>query len=133
MEQSLPYRWMAVAAAVAFCASFFAPVLRAAEPALIGHWKLRGDCKDSSGHGNHGVNHGVELKNGAFDGTNAYIEVPSSDSLRLGTDDFAVCAWIYTDEQVDDIIGDIAEMYDPATRRGFTLSINSSAGGYQSQ
>ena len=26
---------------------------------LVAHWKLAGDCRDDSGHGNHGVNHGV--------------------------------------------------------------------------
>jgi hypothetical protein len=104
-----------------------------AEPGLVGHWKLQGDCRDYSGHENHGVNHGVELESGTFDGAGAYVEVPNSDSLRLGKDDFAICAWIYTDKELDDIVGDVVDMYDPALRRGITLSINSSAGGYQSQ
>ena len=55
-----------------------------AEPGLVGHWKLQGDCRDSSGHGNDGVNHGVDLDRGGFDGAQAYIEIPSSDSLKLG-------------------------------------------------
>jgi hypothetical protein len=104
-----------------------------AESGLVGHWKLKGDCQDSSGHGNHGVNHGVDLEHGAFDGAQAYIEVPASDSLKFGAGDFAICAWIYTDEQLDDIVGDVIDMYDPAERRGITLTINTSAGGYQSQ
>jgi hypothetical protein len=104
-----------------------------AEPGLVGHWKLKGDCRDYSGHENHGVNHGVELDNGIFDGASAYIGVPASDSLKFGTKDFSFCAHIHTDEQLDDIVGDVMEMYDPDTRRGITLSINSSAGGYQSQ
>ena len=104
-----------------------------AESNLVGHWKLRGDCRDYSGAGNHGVNHGVDLAGGAFDGTSAYIEVPSSESLQLGTGDFAVCAWIHTPEELDDIVGDVIDMYDPALRRGITLTVNSSAGGYQSQ
>ena len=33
----------------------------AAEPGLVGHWKLQGDCRDYSGNGNDGVNHGVDL------------------------------------------------------------------------
>src|SRR3954462_2755131 len=65
-----------------------------AEPMLVGHWQLKGDCLDSSGHGNNGVNHGVDLSQGAFDGAHAYIEVPASDSLKLGTSDFAICAWV---------------------------------------
>ena len=67
-----------------------------ADAGLVGHWKLRGDCRDYSGQENHGVNHGVDLDGGAFDGAHAYIEVPTSDSLKLGTGDFAICAWVYT-------------------------------------
>ena len=103
------------------------------EPGLVGHWKLHGDCRDSSGHGNNGVNHGVDLDHGAFDGEQAYIEVPASESLKLGKGDFAICAWINTEKELDDIVGDVVDMYDPAQRRGITLTINSSAGGYQSQ
>jgi hypothetical protein len=106
---------------------------RCAEPGLVGHWKLHGDCRDSSGHGNDGVNHGVDLDRGAFDGERAYIEVPASDSLKLGTSDFSICAWIYTAPELDDIVGDVVDMYDPARRKGIILTVNSSAGGYQSQ
>jgi hypothetical protein len=104
-----------------------------AEPGLVGHWKLRGDCRDYSGHENHGVNHGVDLETGTFDGVGTYIEVPNSKSLQLGTGDFAFCAWIYSEKELDDIVGDVMDKYDPATRRGVNLTINSSAGGYQSQ
>ena len=100
---------------------------------LVGYWKLRGDCRDYSGFGNHGQNHGVKLNSGAFDGRSAYIEVPNSDSLKLGARDFSLCAWVYTEKEVDDIVGDIFYMYDPALRRGITLSIDSSGGGYQAQ
>jgi hypothetical protein len=105
----------------------------AAEPGLVGHWKLQGDCRDYSGHGNHGVNHGVELNSGQFDGLHAYIEVPTSDSLKLGTGNFTISARIYTEKQLNDIVGDILDMYDPMARRGITLSINSSTGSFQSQ
>lgn len=104
-----------------------------AEPGLVGHWKLQGDCRDYSGQGNHGVNHGVQLNDGKFDGVGAYVEVPCSDSLKLGKGDFAICAWVYAEEELDDIVGDVLDMYDPARRRGITLTVNSSAGGYQSQ
>src|SRR5882762_3160174 len=76
-------------------------------PGLIGYWKLRGDCRDYSGHGNHGVNHGVNLENGAFDGISSYIEIPSTLSLKLGASDFALSAWIYTEKELDDIVGDV--------------------------
>jgi len=115
----------------------------AAEPGLVGHWKLQGDCRDYSGQGNHAINHGVDFSRvkgdrvnrdgGAFDGVGAYVEIPNSESLKLGAGDFAACAWVYTEQQLDDIVGDVLDMYDPASRRGITLSINSSAGGFQSQ
>lgn len=103
------------------------------EPGLVGHWPLRGDCRDYSGQGNHGVNHGVKLETGQFDGRGAYIEVPASKSLVLGAGDFTVCARVHTEEQVDDVIGDVFELFDPDARRGVTLSINASAGGFNGQ
>jgi hypothetical protein len=103
------------------------------ESTLIGHWPLRGDARDHSGHGNDAVNHGVDLAKGQFDGASAYLEVPNNPALQLGTSDFSFCAWIHTDEQLDDIVGDLFDKYDPKTRRGVTLTCNSSAGGYQSQ
>ena len=111
----------------------YPPEASCADSSLVGYWKLQGDCRDYSGHETHGINHGVDLKHGKFDGEQAYIEVPASESLRLGTGDFAICAWIYTEKELDDIVGDVLDMYDPAQRRGITLTINSSAGGYQSQ
>src|SRR5262245_9407721 len=42
-------------------ASWFAPAAIGEDRDLIGHWKLAGDAKDSSGHGNDGQNHGVNL------------------------------------------------------------------------
>lgn len=105
----------------------------ALDAGLVGYWKLRGDCQDHSGRGNHGINHGVKLDDGAFDGTGAYIEVPAIEALRFGTGDFSFSAWVHTEAQVDDAIGDVLDLYDPALRRGITLSINSSASGYLSQ
>ncbi len=98
---------------------------------LVGH--LRGDCRDISGLGNHGIRRGGAAEQGEFDGRTAWIEVPASESLRFGTDDFTFAAWVHTEAQVDDAMGDILESFDPDTRRGITLSINSSASGYLSQ
>lgn len=103
------------------------------EPGLVGYWKLRGDARDYSGSGNHGINHGVNLTNGAFDGVGAYIEVPDNPALKFGTGDFSVCAWVYTEKDLDDVIGDVLDKYDPARRRGITLAVNSSSSGYQGQ
>lgn len=100
---------------------------------LVGHWRLGSDFKDVSGQGNQGINHGAELTTaerfgkpgGAarFDGRNQFIEVPDSDSLRLGSDDFSIAVWVNTDKLVDDTLGDILSKYDPVTRHGFQLSI----------
>ena len=111
----------------------FATTATATESGLVGHWPLKGDSRDHSGHNNHGVNHGVDFDSGVFDGTQAYIEVPSSDSLKLGSGDFTIAARVYTEDQVNDVIGDVLELYDPDARRGITLSINASAGGFQGQ
>lgn len=102
-----------------------------AESGLVGYWKLQGDCRDYSGHNNNGINHGVNLQNGAFDGISAYVEVPSSPSLKFATGDFSLCAWVYTQKDLDDVIGDVLDLYDPAHRQGITLSMYSSGSGYQ--
>ena len=99
---------------------------------LVGYWKLQGDCRDSSGRNNHGVNHGVDLKTGRFDGRSAYVEVPSRDSLQLGPGDFSISAWVHTDPIVDDTLGDVFSWYDSQARRGVTLNLKASSGGYQS-
>lgn len=99
---------------------------------LVGYWKLQGDCRDSSGQNNHGTNHGVELKAGRFDGRSAYVEVPSRESLHLGQGDFTISAWVHTEQIVDDTLGDVFSFYDPQARRGVTLNLKASSGGYQS-
>lgn len=103
------------------------------QPGLVGHWKLDGDCRDHSGNGNHGVNHGANLERGEFDGIDDFVEVPSSSSLKLGTSDFAICAWVHTEKEINDVVGDVLDLYDPDLRQGITLSISASAGGYQAQ
>lgn len=100
---------------------------------LVGHWKLQGDVQDSSGKGHDAVNHGADLKNGTFEGSKGYVEVPASDSLKLGSGDFTISAWVHLDKVIDDVVGDVFSWYDPQTRRGMTLNIKSSSGGYQSQ
>ena len=99
---------------------------------LVGYWKLRGDCLDYSGRNHHGINHGVDLQTSSFDGRSAHVEVPSRESLKLGPSDFTISAWIHTDPIVDDTLGDVFSLYDPRARRGVTLNLKSSSGGYQS-
>lgn len=103
------------------------------EQGLVGYWKLQGDCRDYSGNSNHGVSRGVDLATGQFNGSSAFVEVPSKPALDLGTGDFSICAWVCTEKDLDDVIGDVLSKYDPEKRKGFTLSIKASSGGYQSQ
>ena len=91
------------------------------EPTLIGHWRLAGDAEDASGNGHHGQNWGADLQapgpagqaNGAaaFDGRASFIVVPHRPSLQLGTDDFSLSVNVYSEEHVDDSIGDIAAKF----------------------
>ena len=94
----------------------------AGEPNLIGHWKLNGDCRDHSGQGHHANNHGVDLETGRFSGQGAYLEVPDTPALRFGTGDFTMTASIDIAAQLEDVVGDIVSKFDPAERKGFTLT-----------
>lgn len=106
---------------------------RADDPELIGHWRFAGDVRDASGTGNDGVNHGVDLSAagpdgtaktaGRFNGRDAYAEVRDHASLKLGTREFSIAAWIHTDENLDDLPGDLVAKFDAKQRRGFHLGI----------
>ncbi len=70
---------------------------------LIAHWPLDGDAQDISGNGNHGVVVNAtptQDRNGnpngayAFNGSNTWIEVPSSVSLGSPTTQVTQVAWI---------------------------------------
>jgi hypothetical protein len=104
----------------------------AAEPGLVGHWKLQGDCQDHSGLGHHGTNHGVDLRTGAFDGRASHIEVPSAAAFRFGTGDFSIAAWVHTERELNGVLGDIVTKFNPVDRRGFNFTINAANPGYNS-
>src|SRR5688572_3608660 len=88
-------------------ASLVAAGAVAAERGLIGHWKLNGDAKDSSGSGLHATNHNVDLKTGAFNGRDAYLEVPDSSALNFGKGNFSIALQVSTEENLTDVIGDL--------------------------
>lgn len=110
---------------------------------LLGHWPLAGDCRDHSGRGHHGINHGADLTaagrdgrpDGAarFDGRESWIEVPDAPGLRIGEGDFSITAWLHTEERLTDVTGDIVSKYDAAARRGLNLSVIHHAGMTSSQ
>src|SRR5262245_7856522 len=83
----------------------------------VAYWKLSGDCKDHSGNGLHGINHGVDLATSEFDGRGAYIEVPNAPSLKVGDGNLTFAAEIYTEKGIDDYFGDIFSKFDSATRK----------------
>lgn len=66
---------------------------------VVGYWKFEGNCEDSSGEGNDGVNHGATYVDGkigqalSFDGASNYVAVPNSPSLSI-TGEITVEAWI---------------------------------------
>ncbi|MCA9051708.1 MAG: hypothetical protein KDA89_23380, partial [Planctomycetaceae bacterium] len=101
-----------------------------AEDGLAAHWKLRSDARDSAGGEHHAVNHGVQFTDdgAVFNGVDAWLEVPHSESLQFGTDDFSIAARIHTEHELDDVPGDVITGYDAATRTGFTISLMSYAG-----
>lgn len=97
-----------------------------AEPGPIAHWPLVADGNDTSGNGHNGAVHGVtfDAKEGAlFDGRTSYIEVPHAEGLNLGDGDFTISAWIHTEAELDDTLGDLFTKYDPATRKGLNFGI----------
>lgn len=110
-----------------------------AEPGLIGYWKLSGDALDKSGNNLASKIHGkvdfklvgskgAQSKATGFDGQSSWLEVPANPKIKLGSGDFSVAAWIYTENALNDIPGDIISQYDPATKRGFHLSLKDNAG-----
>jgi len=108
---------------------------------LLAHWRLTGDFRDSSGNGNHGRDHGVRFatvaghKAAQFDGRTGWIEVSPHASLRLGTGDFTIAAWVRIPDEAeqDDTYGDIVSQFDSVARRGFNLRITHSTGVTTSQ
>ena len=96
---------------------FLAGSALSAEPGLVGYWKLQGDCLDHSGHGHHGTNHGVDLATSGLNGQSSFIEVPSSPARSFGTADFLFSAWVHTEKELTDVLGDLVTKFDAARRK----------------
>ncbi|MFN0168979.1 MAG: LamG-like jellyroll fold domain-containing protein [Bryobacteraceae bacterium] len=101
------------------------PLASARERALVAHWPLKQDAQDLSGNNLHGAARHVAFspEGASFNGRDSIIEVPDAPALRLGTGDFTLSAHLFTEPDLDDVVGSIASQYDPATRRGLTLSV----------
>ncbi|MBM3823346.1 MAG: LamG domain-containing protein [Verrucomicrobia bacterium] len=110
-------------------------------PALLGHWKLESDARDTSGHGHHGVNHGVRFERkgrsslAVFDGRGAWIEIPSGPALEIGRRDFTIAVWVWLppEGEQDDAFGDVLSQFDPRSRKGWGLRITHHTGVTTSQ
>ncbi len=86
---------------------FLSGVTNAADPNLVGWWRLDENsgttAYDSSGHGNDGtLRGGTQWQPGngqvsgalEFNGSSGYVEIPFSESLRgINQGDFAITAW----------------------------------------
>jgi len=109
-------------------------------PVLIGHWKLNGNTKDlTSGFNGQSSNinwvtgpNGSALGAADFNGRNSVITVPDIKSLKLGTGDFTLAAWVKSEMPMKGVFGDIIGKFDAATRRGFNLNIAGSSTAYSS-
>jgi hypothetical protein len=108
---------------------------------LIGHWKLQGDCRDSSGKENHGTARNMTFTAGpggeaqgaaAFNGRDGWIDVPDAESLHFGKKDFSVAVWVKPEATMTNVFGDILSKFDGAKRRGVNFHIAGSASGYSS-
>lgn len=110
--------------------------LNAEEPELLGDWRLQGDSQDRSALHLKTINQGVVLKPdqaAVFDGRKAFLEVPHTDPLALGTDEFSISLTVHTSAELDDVLGTLLSKYDRKTRRGFQLSLKNHAGVTSSQ
>ena len=101
---------------------------------LVAYWKLSGDITDRSGndlqtimHGSVKLNaegtEGEKIPVAEFDGRSAWLEVSAGSKTQLGIEDFSVAAWIYTQDTLNDVFGDIISQYDASAKRGFHLSL----------
>lgn len=114
-----------------------------ADDRLVGRWDFQGDGGDRSVSQLSTRNHSVQLdvagpggiagSAGMFDGWGAWLEVADQPPLKFGKGDFSVLVWVHVDENLDDLPGDIVSKYDPATRTGWQLSIDSRPGVTSSQ
>src|SRR6478752_1975914 len=84
---------------VVVCWFFLAAAAWSAEPAIIGHWPLRGDAREQSGAALATTSRGVDFETAGPGGTlqtaarlngrDSFIDVSDAQPLRLGTGEFS--------------------------------------------
>jgi hypothetical protein len=102
-----------------------------AQPAPVAHWPLAGDARDTAGRGHDGMARNITWNadgSAEFNGRDGFIEIANNPDLVPGKSPFTFTAWVHTENDLDDALGDIASKFNPTTRKGFTLSIMSYPG-----
>ena len=115
------------------CSMALAPLASSDEGSVL-HLPLLKDSVDVSAAHVAALPHNIVYDTdggAAFNGRDSYIEVPQAP--ELGTGDFTIAAWIHTEGNVTDFLGDIASQFDPATRTGFNLTLQNFQGVASSQ
>jgi hypothetical protein len=104
------------------------------EQSLLAHWRLGDSPQDCSVSGAHGTASSVTYRtfddgtggSAHFDGRTSVVRVDRR--LMRGTDEFTLSLWAKTESILDDVLGDLLSWYDPDTRRGFNLGIQTAHG-----
>ncbi len=104
---------------------------------MIGHWPLEIDALDHAESKLATVARGVTFaeeksttvrRGAAFNGRDSVVEVEDATAVQLGSQEFTVSLWAYTNSELDDVLGDLVSQFDPATRTGFNLGIYNHGG-----
>jgi hypothetical protein len=107
------------------------------DPGLVAHWPFAAGSHEPADGPLKVQNHGVQLREpgprpgtGAarFDGRGAFLEVADHPVLRFGPRGFTVAAWVRTDAEDGDVVGDVLSKFDTRARTGFHLGILTSTG-----
>ncbi len=102
---------------------------------LIGSWDLSADGRDGSGHGRHAIARGSVDFGPSVDprmsrsvarlrGDRNCLEVAGT---TIGEADFTLTAWVNPGAASRTTIGDVAALFDPVERRGFSLGVHHSS------
>jgi hypothetical protein len=103
--------------------------------AILASWTLAADGRDESGAGHHAEVHGgvtfgssadpgVARDVARFDG-DGRLEVRGE--VRLGSSEFSLTAWILAPIDARTSLGDVAALFDPDARRGFSIGLHHSS------
>src|SRR5262249_21786284 len=63
-----------------------------------------------------------------FNGESSHLEIADHPSLRVGVGDLTATAWIRSDAEHGDVVGQILGKFDTRTRKGFHLYLLTSTG-----